>query len=64
MASLNELALGEVAKLSTNLNELVNVINSMNLNLKSINGILKEMMRDSTNIVLFHGLEMVNDRFF
>ena len=57
---INKLALGEVAKLSTNLNDLVNVKNFMKNNLQSVNGLLKEMLRDSRNIVLFHGLDLVS----
>ena len=57
---INKLALGEVAKLSTNLNDLVNVKNFMKNNLQSVNGLLKEMLRDSRNILLFHGLDLVS----
>ena len=57
---INKLALGEVAKLSTNLNDLVNVKQFMSKNLRSVNGLLKEMLRDSANILLFHGLELVS----
>ena len=42
---INKLALGEVAKLSTNLNDLVNVKKIMKNNLQSVNGL--EMLRDS-----------------
>ena len=61
---INKLALGEVAKLSTNLNDLVNVKNFMKKNLQSVNGLLKEMLRDSGNILLFHGLELVSMHYF